>query len=207
MHQKINKVAFTGSLEVLIRLVVLLSNQYHLFSKVGKIIQQSSGITNLKRVSLELGQSIISISFTRIFFDLGGKSPMIVCEDADCTYALPREKKILILPRMILVDLAVNTAHAALFTHAGQVCFAASRIFVHADIHDQFVQRSVELAKQRVVGDPFDPLTKQGPLVDTNNDGLTNDFTEHFVIFCSSDQSSTIGQSIGIHSVGYQGRC
>lgn len=61
MHQKINKIAFTGSLEVMIRLFVLLVNQYHLFSKVGKIIQQSSGITNLKRVSLELGQSITSI--------------------------------------------------------------------------------------------------------------------------------------------------
>lgn len=93
---------------------------------------------------------------------------MIVCEDADCIYALLRETKLIILSWMILVDLAVNTAHAALFTHAGQVCFAASRIFVHADIHDQFVHRSVELAKQRAVGDPFDPLTKQGPLVDTN---------------------------------------
>ena len=209
MHQKINKIAFTGSLEVVIRLIVLFFSQYRLFSKVGKIIQQSSGITNLKRVSLELGQSIISI-FPLLHWDLsdlGGKSPMIVCEDADCTYALTREKKSLILPRLILVDLAVNTAHAALFTHAGQVCFAASRIFVHADIHDQFVQRSVELAKQRVVGDPFDPLTKQGPLVDTNNDGLTIEFIEHFVIFCFSDQSRTIGEGIGIHSIGYQGRC
>ena len=49
MHQKINKVAFTGSLEI------------------GKQIQESSGKTNLKRVSLELG----------------GKSPLIICEDAD----------------------------------------------------------------------------------------------------------------------------
>jgi acyl-CoA reductase-like NAD-dependent aldehyde dehydrogenase len=55
MHQKINKIAFTGSLEVVIRVVVLHLNQYHFFYKVGKIIQQSSGITNLKRVSLELG--------------------------------------------------------------------------------------------------------------------------------------------------------
>jgi aldehyde dehydrogenase (NAD+) len=65
----------------------------------------------------------------------------------------------------ILVDLAVKTAHKALFTHAGQVCFAAFRLFVHSKIHDQFVAKSVELAKKRVVGDPFDSKTEQGPQV------------------------------------------
>ena len=77
------------------------------------------------------------------------------------------EKKMLSFSWVVLVDLAVNTAHEALFTHAGQVCFAASRIFVHSNIHDEFVQRSVELAKQRIVGDPFDPSTQQGPLVES----------------------------------------
>jgi acyl-CoA reductase-like NAD-dependent aldehyde dehydrogenase len=45
------------------------------------------------------------------------------------------------------------------------VCFAASRVFVHSKIHDVFVTKSVELAKKRVVGDPFDPETIQGPQV------------------------------------------
>jgi aldehyde dehydrogenase (NAD+) len=64
-----------------------------------------------------------------------------------------------------LVDLAVTTAHKALFTHAAQVCFAASRVYVHSKIYDQFVASSVELAKKRIVGDPFDPKTEQGPQV------------------------------------------
>lgn len=63
------------------------------------------------------------------------------------------------------VDLAVTTAHKALFTHAAQVCFAASRLYVHSKIYDQFVAKSVELAKKRVVGDPFDTETKQGPQI------------------------------------------
>ena len=63
------------------------------------------------------------------------------------------------------MDLAVTTAHKALFTHAAQVCFAASRIYVHSKIYDKFVSKSVELAKKRVVGNPFDSKTEQGPQV------------------------------------------
>ncbi len=63
------------------------------------------------------------------------------------------------------MDLAVTTAHNALFKHAAQICIAASRIFVHSKIYDQFVVKSVELAKKRVVGNPFDSKTEQGPQV------------------------------------------
>jgi acyl-CoA reductase-like NAD-dependent aldehyde dehydrogenase len=63
------------------------------------------------------------------------------------------------------VDYAVNLAHAALFSNAAQMCTAASRTFVHAKIYDQFIARSIELAKKRVVGDPFHPKTEQGPQV------------------------------------------
>jgi acyl-CoA reductase-like NAD-dependent aldehyde dehydrogenase len=65
----------------------------------------------------------------------------------------------------VSVDLAVTTAHKALFTHAAQVCFASSRVFVHSKIYDKFVAKSVELAKKRIVGDPFNSETKQGPQV------------------------------------------
>ncbi|CAF4135363.1 unnamed protein product, partial [Rotaria sordida] len=61
------------------------------------------------------------------------------------------------------VDVSVRTAHRAVFTHAGQVCFAASRICVHSILHDAFVSKSVKLAKKRIVGDPFDLTTEQGP--------------------------------------------
>ncbi|CAF4338541.1 unnamed protein product, partial [Rotaria sordida] len=60
-------------------------------------------------------------------------------------------------------DVPVRTAHRAVFTHVGQVYFAASRIFVHSTLRDAFVSKSVELAKKRIVGDPFDFTTEQGP--------------------------------------------
>ncbi|CAF4171635.1 unnamed protein product, partial [Rotaria sordida] len=61
------------------------------------------------------------------------------------------------------VDVPVRTAHRALFTYASQVCFAASKIFVHSTLHDAFVSKSVELAKTRIVDDPFGSTTEQGP--------------------------------------------
>ena len=65
----------------------------------------------------------------------------------------------------ILVDFAVMNAHHAIFFNMGQACTAGSRTFVHEDIYDEFVKRSVELAKNRNVGDPYDPKTASGPQV------------------------------------------
>lgn len=64
-----------------------------------------------------------------------------------------------------IVDFAVSLAHRAIFTNAAQNCTAGSRTFVHAKIYDDFIARSVQLTKQRFVGDPFDSKTKQGPQV------------------------------------------
>lgn len=64
-----------------------------------------------------------------------------------------------------LVDLAVEQAHQGVFFNAGQCCTAGSRIYVEEPIYDEFVRRSVERAKRRIVGSPFDPTTEQGPQV------------------------------------------
>jgi len=77
--------------------------------------------------------------------ELGGKSAAIVCADAD-------------------IDQAVKEAHFALFFNQGQVCCAASRLFVHESVYDEFVEKSVALAKARTVGDPFTNVD-QGPQV------------------------------------------
>lgn len=63
------------------------------------------------------------------------------------------------------MDLAVEQAHQGVFFNAGQCCTAGSRIFVEEPIYDEFVRRSVERAKRRIVGSPFDPTTEQGPQV------------------------------------------
>lgn len=64
-----------------------------------------------------------------------------------------------------VVDWAVEQAHFALFFNQGQCCCAGSRTFVHEDVYDEFVERSVSRAKSRVVGNPFDSRTEQGPQV------------------------------------------
>ena len=65
----------------------------------------------------------------------------------------------------VLVDYAVQVAHGAIFFNAAQVCSAGSRTFVHAKIYDEFIAKSIELAGKRIVGDPFDSKTQQGPQV------------------------------------------
>lgn len=83
----------------------------------------------------------------RVTLELGGKSPVIVFADAD-------------------LDIAVEIAHHGLFYHQGQCCIAGSRIFVEETIYDEFVRKSVERAKKRVLGDPLTPGIHQGPQID-----------------------------------------
>jgi aldehyde dehydrogenase (NAD+) len=83
----------------------------------------------------------------RLTFELGGKSPNVVFADAD-------------------IEAALNGAHFALYFNQGQCCCAGSRLFVESKVHDQFVERLVEMNQDRRLGDPFDPETQQGPQVD-----------------------------------------
>lgn len=100
-------------------------------TEVGHIIMAAAAKTNLKRVSLELG----------------GKSPLVIFDDAD-------------------VDEAANIAHHALFDNHGQSCCAGSRTFVQSKIYDSFVNRAKQLAEKRKIGDPFKADTDQGPQID-----------------------------------------
>lgn len=63
------------------------------------------------------------------------------------------------------VEEAVEQSHFALFFNQGQCCCAGSRTYVQESIYDEFVERSAERAKNRVVGDPFNLSTEQGPQV------------------------------------------
>jgi len=83
----------------------------------------------------------------RLTFELGGKSPNIVFADADLTAA-------------------AAGAEFGLFFNQGQCCCAGSRLFVEESVHDEFVERIVQRARQRVLGNPFDVETDQGPQID-----------------------------------------
>jgi len=64
------------------------------------------------------------------------------------------------------LETAVETAHFGLFYNMGQCCTAASRCYVQENIYDKFVEKSVERAKKRTVGDPFDAKNESGPQID-----------------------------------------
>jgi aldehyde dehydrogenase (NAD+) len=59
----------------------------------------------------------------------------------------------------------VEGAFHAIYFHGGQCCTAGSRLFVEEKIREEFVARLAEKAQQRLVGDPLDPNTQQGPQV------------------------------------------
>lgn len=101
--------------------------------------------------STEVGRIIMgaaaSSNLKRVTLELGGKSANIVFADCD-------------------IDDAVAGAHNGLFFNQGQSCIAGSRVFVEEKIYEEFVEKSAARARSRVVGDPFDPKTEQGPQVD-----------------------------------------
>jgi len=101
--------------------------------------------------STEVGRLIMEAAaksnLKPVTLELGGKSPNIIFEDTD-------------------LDEAVEGAHMGLFSNQGQSCCAGSRVFVEEAIYHQFVEKSVTRAQKRQVGDPFNPTTDQGPLVD-----------------------------------------
>ncbi|KAI5441861.1 Aldehyde dehydrogenase 2 member C4, variant 2 [Lathyrus oleraceus] len=97
-------------------------------TETGRRVMQAAALSNLKPVSLELG----------------GKSPIIVFDDAD-------------------VDKAVDLALFGILHNKGEVCVAFSRVFVQEGVYDEFEKKVVEKVINWVVGDPFDPKVQQGP--------------------------------------------
>ena len=65
--------------------------------------------------------------------------------------------------------MAVEQAHFGLFFNMGQCCTAGSRTYIHESIYDQFVEKSLERASKRKVGNPFDGTIDQGPQVSKLN--------------------------------------
>ena len=84
-------------------------------------------------------------NFAEVSLELGGKSPFIVFDDAN-------------------IESAVNGSIAGIFGATGQSCVAGSRLYLHEDIADQFLDRMVGLAKDIKIGDPLLEDTQMGPL-------------------------------------------
>jgi len=99
--------------------------------------------------STATGQSIARAAtgtLKRVSLELGGKSPVIVCRDAD-------------------IEKAVPVAAMSVFANSGQICIAGSRLFVAREIHDEFVRRVADFASSLRIGDGLHPDTDIGPII------------------------------------------
>jgi aldehyde dehydrogenase (NAD(P)+) len=105
-----------------------------------------TGSTNTGRAVMRSAAS----NLKNITLECGGKSPLIIFEDA-------------------LLDQAVKWAHVGIMDNSGQVCTSTSRIYVHEKVYDEFVTRFTELTnKSTVMGDPFEDDVNHGPQVSKN---------------------------------------
>ena len=83
----------------------------------------------------------------KVVLELGGNAGAIVDRSAD-------------------LDWAVRRITVGAFSYSGQVCISVQRVFVHDDVFDEFADRLVAAARALRLGDPLDPETDLGPMVD-----------------------------------------
>ncbi|GGR43917.1 aldehyde dehydrogenase family protein [Streptomyces netropsis] len=99
--------------------------------------------------------TVAASHFKRTILELGGNSALIVLDDADLDYA---------------VDAAVFSR----FIHQGQVCMAANRVLVDRSVEAEFTEKFVAKVRTLKVGDPADPATHIGPLINAGQaEGIT----------------------------------
>lgn len=102
--------------------------------------------TGSTAVGRQISISAAKSNLKNVTLELGGKSPNIVFPDAN-------------------LDNAVSWVNFGIYYNHGQVCCAGSRILVHENIYDEFLERFKARAKLNKVGDPFAPDSFQGPQV------------------------------------------
>ena len=95
-------------------------------------------------------------TFSGLGLELGGKDPGYVCADADLEAA---------------VDGLVDGA----FFNSGQSCCGIERVYVHAPLFDEFVERAVELTRAHVLGNPLDEATTMGPMAQASGAKLVRE--------------------------------
>lgn len=120
-------------------------------SEVGTWMTEHPGLAKLSFTGgtvtgKKVAASAAASSLKEVTMELGGKSPLIVCEDAD-------------------LDIAADIAFAANFFSTGQVCTNGTRVFVPRALHDAFVDKLRSRLPRIALGDPLDETVNFGPLV------------------------------------------
>ena len=121
---------------------------------LGKVTGEALALhPGIKKISFtgstEVGRAILRNSagnFKRTALELGGKAPQIVFDDAD-------------------LDAALQGCAMGMFFNQGEVCAAGTRVIAHRKVYDTILEGLKAAAEAQVIGDPFDPATTMGPLV------------------------------------------
>ncbi|MEU8958605.1 aldehyde dehydrogenase family protein [Streptomyces sp. NPDC048518] len=106
--------------------------------------------------------TVCAAHFKRSVLELGGNSALIVLDDAD-------------------IDYAVDAAVFSRFVHQGQVCMAANRILVDRSVQAEFTEKFVAKVATLKVGDPSDPTTHIGPLINSTQAEAVSTLVEQTV--------------------------
>ncbi|MGB3384719.1 MAG: aldehyde dehydrogenase [Marinomonas sp.] len=109
---------------------------------------QVIAFTGSSRVAGMLMEYSGQSNLKRVWIEAGGKSPCLVFDDCEDITA------------------AAKGAASSIFTNQGEVCIACSRLYVQSGIKDKFMAALIEAAKGYVAGDPLNPATNMGPMVD-----------------------------------------
>lgn len=104
------------------------------------VVSFTGSVTVGKRIAQTAG-------YKKVILELGGNDPLIILEDAE-------------------MELAVTLAAEGAFRNSGQRCTAVKRILVQESIHDEFVSRFIEKTKTYTCGNPSDPATIVGTVID-----------------------------------------
>ena len=108
-------------------------------------IPRAISFTGSTTVGRHIG-ALAGKNLKEVHLELGGNSALAVLDDAD-------------------IDLAVSAAVFSRFTHQGQICMSANRLIVHEKVYDEFVEKYVAKVSGLTCGDPKDPDTIIGPLI------------------------------------------
>lgn len=134
--------------------------------------------------STAVGREILRASaanMKRVSLELGGKSPNVIFADAD-------------------MDKAVAGSAMGIFSLQGQVCVAASRMFVEDKVYDRFAQALSDQAAKIRLGDPLDPATTMGPLISKEQHDRVLSYLD---IGKREGAKPTVGGAAGPQSRGY----
>jgi succinate-semialdehyde dehydrogenase/glutarate-semialdehyde dehydrogenase len=149
---------------------------------IGKVFTESKDVTKFSFTgSTPVGKQLIAQSAStvkKVSMELGGNAPFIVFDDAD-------------------IDAAVQGAMASKYRNAGQTCVCANRLFVHKNVHEEFVSKFTAAVLDLKVGNGFDEGTVIGPLI---HEKALNDIDAR--VQASVNQGATVVTGAKAHALG-----